>query len=244
MSRFFVKPEQVSSDKIRISEAEAHHIKDVMRLGVGDEVLAFDGTGKEYTGLIEKISSKEVIVKIKSAIEAKKKKRFEITLVQAIPRLEKMDFIIQKATELGVDKIMPVITKRTIVVLEGERAKQRLSRWERIATEAAKQCGRVVVPKIEPITDFRSALEQTKKSSLRLLAALVKEQVKLKQALKDFQEGNISVFIGPEGDFTEEEVNSAREQGVVIVSLGELVLRAETASLYMLSSINYEIQEG
>ncbi len=214
-----------------------------MRLGAGDEVAAFDGTGKEYKGLIEKITAKEIGVDIKTVIEKKQKKLFEIILVQAIPKLDRMDFIVQKATELGVDTIIPAITKRTVVIPEGERAKLRARRWERIAQEAAKQCGRTSVPLIEPIMDLRSALKKTKNSSLKLLAALVKDKVALKDALKDFKGASISAFIGPEGDFTEEEVEEARKEGAAIVSLGELVLRTDTASLYMLSSINYQLRE-
>jgi 16S rRNA (uracil1498-N3)-methyltransferase len=265
MSRFFVPKEFVKADSIYITGLEAHHILDVMRLKVSDEVVVFDGTGKEYTGIVMAAGRKSLEVRIKSARESSCRERGPlITLIQAITKKDKMDYIAEKATELGVSRIIPVMTERTIPEWSDAKKASIVERWRKLAKEAAKQCGRSDIPEVSPIMSFRdcfgpSGLAMTKEKwgqrpisanhldrnralspFLKLIAALSDEAIKLKDALKDYSGGKITVAIGPEGDFTPKEAEDARSAGFKIVSLGSRVLKSDTAGLAVLSMINYE----
>ncbi|MDP3730636.1 MAG: 16S rRNA (uracil(1498)-N(3))-methyltransferase [Candidatus Omnitrophota bacterium] len=239
MSRFFVPKEFVKADSIYITGLEAHHILDVMRLKVSDEVVVFDGTGREYTGIVKKADRKSLEVRIKSAREGSVGRGLLITLIQAIPKKAKMDYIVEKATELGVRRIIPVTTERTIPEWNDAKKAGIADRWRKIAREAAKQCGRSDIPEVEPITEFKEAIVAGV-CDLKLIAALSDKAVKLKEALKNSIGKRIAVAIGPEGDFTPEETESALKASFKIVSLGPRVLKSDTAGLAALSMINYE----
>lgn len=240
MSRFYVEPEFVRQDRIYVRGKQQHHIQDVMRLDIGDEVVAFDGTGAEYKGVIEDSSSREVVIKV-TRKEIAAKKLPEITLGVSVPKLDRMDFVIQKSTELGVDRIIPLLTERTIVLLDEKKAASRAERWRNIAIEASKQSGRAQLPAIEPLTKFSAGLSRIDKYDIALLPTLQGEPVSLKEALKDKACKNAILFIGPEGDFTPAEVREAKKAGCVCVSLGPLVLRVETAAIAALAVLFYEL---
>ena len=240
MSRFFVPKEAVKGNRIYITGDEAHHIIDVMRLNVPDKVVTFDGTGKEYAGFIRKTGRKSVEVEIVETRMPSQKAGARITLIQAIPKKEKMDYIVEKATELGAHSIIPVTTKRTIPDWDDTKKSANAERWRKIATEAAKQCGRRDIPLVDEVSEFISAVKGTGDHDLCLIAALSDKAVKLKDALAGFKGGSLAIAVGPEGDFTPEEIKTALEARFKLVSLGSRVLKSDTAGLVMLAILNYE----
>jgi len=241
MSRFFVPKEFIKGNSIYITGVEAHHILDVMRLKVSDEVVVFDGTGTEYAGIVKAADRRSLEVLIKSRRVSSAGRTPSITLVQAITKKDKMDYIAEKATELGVSRIVPVTTERTIPEWSDAKKAGIVERWRKIAQEAAKQCGRSDIPEISPITEFRDAIDPTAAvGELKLIAVLSDKAIKLKDVLKNNNCKNIVIAIGPEGDFTQGEAEDALKAGFKIVNLGPLTLKSDTAGLAALSMINYE----
>lgn len=240
LSRFFVPGHSVDGNVISVTGEEAHHIADVMRLKVKDKVITFDGTGKEYIGVIKEVGKKSVIIEVTDTRNAPKAKAPRITLVQAIPKREKIEYLIEKATELGVGSIVPVFTERTIPDWDDEKKASRVIRWRKIAREASKQCGRLDIPNIPDIAQFSDIINDQKLSGLKLIAALADDTEPISRVLKDFKGDNILIAIGPEGDFTPDEVKGAVGRGFKPVSLGLRVLKSDTAGLFALSAIGYE----
>lgn len=240
MQRFFCPPENIHKNKaVILDPGEIHHLLDVLRLRKDDEITVFDGENKEYLGLIESVSSKGVSVKIMK-IKKSPLDESNITLACAIPKKAKMDNIVEKATELGVSRIMPMITERTIVKLDLAKKDLRQTRWMKIAFSAAKQSQRMNLPTIEPIQEFREVLKEVKNYDLALIPNLEGKRKPLKEVLDINKTAKrILIFIGPEGDFTPKEIDSALKEGVIAVSLGELVLRVETAALAVVGFIKF-----
>lgn len=238
MSRFYVPSDCIKGDTISISGNEAHHILNVMRLKFGDEVLVFDGTGNEYTGTVKEAGRKSLSLKIISKRRVQNETSHRITLMQAIPKKEKMDYIVEKATELGVTRIVPIVSARTIPDWNEAKKKNIAERWKKISASAAKQCGRADLVDIASITPLEKAVAG--QYNLKLMAALTDNAIDLKNALKSSASGNIAIAIGPEGDFTPEEIEAAEKQGFKIVNLGPRVLKSDTAGLAVLAMINYE----
>lgn len=242
MSRFYIKPENVKDGKIFVDSEEAHHILDVMRLKEKNEVTAFDGKGHEYRGIISKVAKKSLEINIIDTSTRKSAQRFAITLAQALPRKEKMDYIIEKATELGVGSIIPMNTKRTVVRPDSKKIKSKIDRWERIAREAAKQCGRVSLVKIDENLDFEEVIKKAGSYDLAVMPSTeYTEKESNKKILENFKGKNILVIIGPEGGFDPSEVGLARKNNVSLVSLGENTLKCDTAALTTLAIINYAL---
>lgn len=239
--RFFARPECVQGNIIYIRDKELHYLKDVLRLKKGAAITIFDGGQKEYTGIIADITDKEAIVDIRSSgVVLSNNAACKIILAQAISKLVKIDFIVEKATELGVDEIMPVSAERAIVKLNNQKLQDRQKRWQRIAQAASRQCGRPDVPVIRECMDVKDALAVLKNCQMRLFFCIHKQAVKLQEILKNTcPPKSIAVFIGPEGDFTEREAGLARENGFNPASLGGRTLRSETAGLCALSILNY-----
>lgn len=240
MSRFYVTKNSIKGNKIIVSGKEAHHILDVMRLKFLDKVVVFDGTGMEYAGIIKEVRGKSLTIEILEKRAPGREDIHPITLIQAIPKKDKMDYIAEKATELGVSRIIPVITARTIPEWNDSKKSGVVQRWQRIALEAAKQCGRRDIPQIGPVIDFKQAINEINDHGLKLLAALSDKAEKLSDSLKGYTSGKVAVAIGPEGDFTTEEIQAALTCGFKIISLGNLVLKSDTAGLALLAMINYE----
>lgn len=247
MSRFYVPPRNIGEDRIMIEGEEAHHAIDVMRLKEGDSVVIFDGTGREFSCSVSGIDAKAktLTAKIISASNyVGSSASFEITLAQALPKKSKMDYIVEKATELGVSRIIPVVTERTIVRPDEDGAGKKTARWKKIAIEAAKQCRRVSVPEIEDVMLFKDIASLAGSHDLCLLACLTDKTVPLKEPLASFRSGRIFVMIGPEGDFTPTEISFMEKiKNCRLVSLGERVLKSDTAGLFVLSAINYELSK-
>jgi len=240
MSRFFVPRGSVKGNTITVSGDEAHHIVDVMRLKASDGVVTFDGLGREYTGVITKADKRSLIIEVKSVRETKSGSGTRVTVIQAIPKREKIEYFIEKATELGVSVIIPVTTGRTIPDWSEEKKASHVERWRKLAREASKQCGRLDVPEISKISEFRNILAGVGKDGLKLIAALDDRAIPIKTALMGSSGAPVIIAIGPEGDFTPEEVNAAVDHGFRIVSLGPRVLKSDTAGLFVLSVIGNE----
>jgi 16S rRNA (uracil1498-N3)-methyltransferase len=240
MARFYVPQPKIERGMLRVEGDEVRHIRKALRLKAGDEVVVFDGAAREYEGTIVKEGSSSVVIMVQNVVSSKSDSPLGIALSQSLLKGEKMDYLIQKATELGVNRIIPFFSSRTIPLLEESRRLKRHDRWKRIAVEASKQCGRGVVPKIDPLQDFFEMVQTATQDSLRLIL-WEKEGVRLKEILKGLKEKKKIFFvIGPEGGFTQEEVEHARKEGFIPVNLGRRILRSETSSLCLLSILQYE----
>jgi len=240
VSRFYVRPEDVRGDEVLVSKEEAHHIANVMRMVLGDKVVAFDGTGKEYVGTISDVSKEGLRIKISRTNEVNTSKKIHVSLAQALPKKAKMDSIVEKSTELGVDEIVPLVTERTIVkITQGKRDDKR-TRWQNIAISASKQCGRLDVPEVKTPVRFKDFLDELEPYDTVMMACLSEETTPIKDCISNLKHGKILVMVGPEGDFSPGEIESAKSRGAKLISLGRLVLKSDTAGLYILSVLNYE----
>jgi len=245
MHRFMVDPGKIRDGVISIEGSDLKHLSQVLRLGNGDAIQAFDGSGKEYTARLTEIKKDQAIAVIVDSYQAGTEPRVRLTLYQGLPKMEKMDLIIQKAVELGAYRIVPVLTQRTVVKLDGSTAEKKLKRWTRIAIEAAKQCRRACVPEIERPLTLKDALKDLGNPDLAI-ALYENEKKGLKELLKCYNindVGNIALFIGPEGGFTQEEADEMRQSGIRTAGLGGRILRTETAAISGISIIMYEMGE-
>ena len=241
MRRFFLEKNRVKESKATIRGSEAKHIGRVLRLGVGDTLYLLDENGWEYKAEIISKSSKLVEVELLKKSPPREDSSITVVLGQALPKAKKMDFIVQKATELGVSTIIPFFSERTIPSLDDKQLKKRRIRWKRIAAEATKQCGRLVVPQIEEMLPFKEILKEWSDNSLKIILWEDEKNIKLKQVLSENQpHQKVIILIGPEGGFTAEEVDMARQAGFKSVSLGKYILRTETVGLCLLNILQYE----
>jgi 16S rRNA (uracil1498-N3)-methyltransferase len=241
--RFFISPEQVSGQIITISGEDVRHIATVLRMKTGDELLLCDGKGTEYSVKIAQVNKSEIATEVTA--RSKREIRFPIiTLGQGLPKSDKMDWIVQKAAELGVTNIVPLITERTIVRVKGDG--KRVARWQKIAREAAMQSNRPDIPLVETIRPFSDFL-RTPNSELQTLRLMPWEEgtVPIRTILgADQSIQHIIVLIGPEGGFSAHEAETAHGEGFHLVSLGRNILRTETAAIAALSMIGYEFSDG
>ena len=217
---------------------EVHHCRHVLRLQLGDTVNIFDGCGHEAQCSIAEITNQAVKLNV-LAQTSTPALRCRITLAQAVPK-KSMDLIVQKAAELGVAAIVPVLSERTIVRLDEDT--QKLNRWREIVLESCKQCGNNWLPVIEPPRKAMDFFANPGKFDLKLIASLQPGVQPLKKILPANIPASVLILIGPEGDFTPAEISSARNAGCLLLSLGPLVLRAETAAIYALSILHHELQ--
>jgi len=213
-------------------------------LGVGDTLYLLDGKGWEYQAIITSKSAKTVEVEIVRKRQLQEDASLTIVLGQALPKAQKMDYIVQKATELGVATIIPFSSKRAIPLLDDERSKKKRDRWQRIAQETTKQCGRVVVPHIEAVIPFEDVLKKWDDNSLKIMLWEDEKNTTLKEVLKEnHTTKKVVSLIGPEGGFTSGEVAMAHQAGFKTVSMGRYILRTETAGPCVLGILHYEWEE-
>ena len=240
MARFYVPQPRIEKGMLKVEGEEVKHIKKVLRLRAGDEVAVFDGLGREFEGTIVEEGLSSVVIRVQNVLSSKRDSPVEVTLAQSLLKGEKMDYLIQKATELGVKDVIPFLSSRSVPLLDKLGKLKRQHRWEKIAIEASKQCGRGVVPKIESLQDYSDMLRTASPNTLRLIL-WEREGTKLKQIFERSKERKKVFFIiGPEGGFSQEEVEEAKRAGFIPVTLGRRILRAETASLCFLSILQYE----
>lgn len=227
MANFFVDEKSFVDDPILIEGEEANHIIKVLRMKEGEKLTVFDTAGNCADGEIEKIDGKTVMVKIFKRYPSETEPRLKITLFQGIPKNPKMDLIIQKATELGVERIVPVNTKRIVARIDKDT---KIERLRRIAFEAAKQCGRAYVPKVDDPVSFDEALEMIKEYDCAIIPYECEKDERINKALKPLA-SSLGIMIGPEGGFEEDEVKKAEAAGAKRVTLGKRILRTETAGI-------------
>ena len=247
MSKFFVKPEQIKNDNIIIDGDDVNHILNVLRMKKDDEIQVCNQvTGENYKARIMQYSKNEIECKIEEKIGKSTESNVHITLFQGIPKFEKMELIIQKNTEVGVNNIVPVIMERTVVKLDEKVASKKLDRWQKIAEIAAKQSMRDIIPNVKSIIKTKEI--DVDMYDVVLVAYENEEHNMLKAELKKLesqnkQEYNIAIVIGPEGGISEKEIELLNEKNVKFVSLGKRILRTETAGLVMAGNILYELEK-
>ena len=244
MQHFYVEPGAVNDSQIRITGQDVNHIRNVLRMKPGEEITIFDGQGREFRCMIAKIAE-DVLADIVEEKKTEAELGVRLLLFQGLPKKDKMELIIQKAVELGVSEIIPVITRRTVVKLEDEKQeKKKTERWQAIAEAAAKQCGRGMIPKVSKVISFKEAIRQMSELSEALMPYELTEGMnEARERIRGLHgKSSVGIFIGPEGGFEEEEVRAAIEAGVHPISLGKRILRTETAGLCVLSIIMFELQ--
>ncbi|MGP0171523.1 16S rRNA (uracil(1498)-N(3))-methyltransferase [Pseudomonas sp. NCHU5208] len=228
LSRFFIDA-PLSLGQHDLPEAQAHYIARVLRHGVGDAVQLFDGSGQEYRGELIEVGKKNVRVELREAVAGLAESPLRIHLGQGLSRGERMDWAIQKATELGVSEITPIVSERCEVRLKDERADKRLAHWRQVAISACEQCGRSVLPVIHPPLELAAWLQRVE-ADLKLVLHPVAEALH-----SHARPGSLAFLVGPEGGLNDAEVEQARQAGFQPARLGPRVLRTETAPVVALS---------
>ena len=225
---------------------DVNHIRNVLRLNIGEKIVICDGQAKDYYCIIDEVSKEQVVARIYDIKDCETELRTKIYLFQGLPKKDKMDFIVQKAVELGVCEIIPVKMSRTIVKIDNEKKElNRLSRWQTIANEASKQSRRGVIPKVHKIVNYKEALQMAQSLEYNILPYELAEDMNYTRTIIHDSLGcnSIGVFIGPEGGFEQYEVEDAIEIGAKPITLGKRILRTETAGLAVLSMLLYNFED-
>ena len=246
MHRFYLAPDDWHQDALVLKGTEAHHCRNVLRLEPADRVVLFNGQGREITAEI--VSSNPVQINLRKLHDAHTPPlRCRITLGQAIPKGKNMDLIVQKAVEIGAAEIAPILSDRTVVRLDDENGAAKQMKWQSIAIEAAKQCGQNWLPQVQTPQTLIQFFQNQQRFNLQLIGSLQSDALHLKKILVQYsaehgsRPTSVLMLVGPEGDFTPAELSLARSQGCQPITLGPIVLRVETASIYCLSILSYEL---
>lgn len=242
-------PQTGGGDLLQLGGREAHHALRVLRLQAGDAALVLDGAGNEFSCEVESASRDSLSLRIK-------KRNFvpappcSITLYVGIPKGKIIENIIQKSVELGARTIVPLLTERVVTRLDAKSAAQKREQWQQVALEAMKQCGAARLPEIETPITIQNRLARKEKLDLELVGSLQKERRHPRNVFREYEKANsrlpqsAAIWIGPEGDFTLDELKAIQNSGAQPISLGNLVLRVETAVIYCLSVLNYELNSA
>jgi 16S rRNA (uracil1498-N3)-methyltransferase len=247
--RVFCSPASTEPATLTLTPEESHHLVAVNRAKLGDTVVAFDGHGSEWICELAADHKNAAVLKVRFNQKIKALP-FSITLGQALPKGSFMDAIVRKATEIGAARIVPLESERTQVHLDGGRQDRKIEKWQTAALEAAKQCGNAFLPEVLPVQTASAFMESARDYDLKLIASLQPGARSLKSVLKDFAAAQsrppkkVLWLVGPEGDFTPAEMSTSRSCGFEPVTLGPLVLRCETAAIYALSILSYELQNA
>ena len=246
MHRFYLPPESCRGTTLRLDGREAHHALQVLRLKRGELITVLDGVGNEFLCAVENSSRHAVTLSV-SLKNFTPPPPCSITLLQAVPKGKIIESIIQKAVELGARRIVPLLTEHVVIRLDDRDAADKCTKWRQVAVETIKQCGAAWLPEIEAPMTIAQYLARKEKFDLSLVGSLQKDRRHPRECLGEFQAKhgrlpqNVGVWIGPEGDFTPEELDAIQATGALPISLGRLVLRVETAAIYSLSILNYEL---
>lgn len=241
MPKFFVRQDQVNDNKITILGDDAFHISRALRMAKGEHVTVCDMQSNEYECVLTEFNADNVVAEILSQRKINNEPPIRVYLFQALPKGDKLETVIQKAVECGVFEITPFESERCVVKVKADAEEKKTERRNRISLEAAKQCGRGYVPRVNPTESFKSAVELASECDLCVFCYEGEETLSLKALLQEHKEAeSIAVFIGSEGGFSQNEVEYASEHGMKSVSLGKRILRTETASSFVLSCIAYE----
>lgn len=245
LPKFFVKKDQLAAGNVTIVGGDAVHLTKVLRLTAGDGIILCDGQGMDYEAEIAAVSKDGVSCSIVRSYPCDTEPKIQITLFQGVPKASKMEYIIQKCTELGIVQIVPVMTKRTVVKLEDAKSeKKKLERWNKISAESVKQCGRGRIPEVSPVMSVSEVSACAADFDLMIVAYEEETEKTLKQVLRGVKKPmKIGIIIGPEGGFEPEEVQAFMSAGAESVTLGKRILRTETAGHTVLTAVMYELGE-
>lgn len=254
MPKFFVENEQVDNGEVRIIGNDVNHIKNVLRMKIGDSFNVCDSTNSNnYIVEIESFNKEDIICKIIEKCNDNAESNVKVHIYQGLPKADKMELIIQKSVELGVSKITPIEMKRCVVKLDGKDKSKKIGRWQKIAEVAAKQCGRDIIPEICQIKSVKEISESFSEYDLVLLCyenekdTFIKDVLKNDDLIKKSENKNeikIAVIIGPEGGIDISEVEYMKQNGAKVISLGNRILRTETVAISLLSIIMYEFERN
>lgn len=245
MHHFFVTPSQVMNGKIQIEGQDVNHMKNVLRMKIGEQVEISDGNNKKYICEVEEYDTESAWLNILEEREADTELVSKLYLFQGLPKSDKMELIVQKAVELGAYEVIPVSTKRAVVKLDAKKAAKKVERWNSISESAAKQAGRSLIPEVTEVMTFAQALEKAKELDVTLIPyELAEGMEESKRILHSIQKGqSVGIFIGPEGGFEKDEVEQAMGSGALPITLGRRILRTETAGLAILSILMFELED-
>lgn len=244
MPKFFIKKEDIKENIVVITGQDATHIAKVLRTEVGEALTLCDGCGTDFFAEVTSISKEAVSLKIKETLPCTAEPEILVTLFQGIPKQGKMDYIIEKCTELGISRIVPVSTKRSVVKIDDKKSEsKKLERWRKIAAESVKQCGRGAIPEITEVMNFSEAIDFSKSLDLTIAAYECERETSIKSALTGKSPKSVGIFIGPEGGLDDTEVQKLKYANIETVTLGTRILRTETAGHTVLTAIMYEYNE-
>lgn len=244
MHRFFIKKQNIFGPMITISGDDVWHISKVLRLKSGDKIVLCDGEGTDYLTAVESMDNHSIRTVVLDKEASRGEPSIDAVLYQGIPKSTKMDIIIQKCTEMGIKRIVPVSTVRTVVRLESEKDEsKKVERWTKIAEEAAKQSGRGIIPAIDMPMTLTQAFKDAGKLDTAIIPYELEGSLSIKQVLSKDKSKSIGFFIGPEGGFDASEIEKAKEMGIIPVTLGSRILRTETAGIAVLTGIMYEYDQ-
>ena len=247
MHHFHLPPGQCHEPLLTLGDREAQHALRVLRLRSGDAAIVLDGAGREFTCEVADTGRDRLTLAVKSQ-RTLPRPPCQLTLLQALPKGKLFNSIIEKATELGATRVIPLLTERVVVQLDDERAESRREHWQQVAIEAIKQCGALWLPRVEAAMTPAGFLSRSESFELPLIASLQPGSRHPRQYFDEFRQrqgrlpSSACVWVGPEGDFTPEEIAAITKSGALPITLGPLVLRADTAAIYCLSVLSYELQ--
>lgn len=244
MHHFFVTPEQVRDNQIYIEGSDVNHMKNVLRMKLGEEFHVSDGNNRKYRCAVEEFGEEEVRASIIEELECDTELPSKLYLFQGLPKNDKMEWIVQKAVELGAWEIIPVATKRAVVKLDEKKAAKKVERWNSISESGAKQSKRSIIPKVTQVMSYKEALAYANELDVVMIPYELAEGMEdTKAYIRAIRPGqSVGIFIGPEGGFEQEEVELAVQMGAKPVTLGKRILRTETAGLTILSVLMYHLE--
>lgn len=244
MQQFFAEPSWIKENKIFMQGSDVNHIRNVLRMKPGEDVRVNDGRGKTYLCCISSYEEQTAVLDILKELDSDTELPSRIILFQGLPKGDKMEWIVQKAVELGAYSIVPFAAKRSVVKLDEKKAVKKQARWQLIAKGAAEQSGRGIIPEVSTVRTFAEALGMAGELDVVLIPYELEEGMKeTARVLENIECGqSVGIFIGPEGGFEEEEVERAKEAGAYAITLGKRILRTETAGLTTLSVLMYHLE--
>ena len=244
MQQFFAEPSWIRENKIFMQGSDVNHIRNVLRMKPGEDVRVNDGRGKTYLCCISSYEEQAAVLDILKELDSDTELPSRIILFQGLPKGDKMEWIVQKAVELGAYSIVPFAAKRSVVKLDEKKAAKKRARWQLIAKGAAEQSGRGIIPEVSTVRTFAEALGMAGDLDVVLIPYELEEGMKeTARVLENIECGqSVGIFIGPEGGFEEEEVERAKEAGAYAITLGKRILRTETAGLTTLSVLMYHLE--
>lgn len=245
MYRFFVNAENILEDTILVTGSDVNHIKNVLRMKIGEEILISDGNDKEYVCSILNMDDEKVEAKILDINGPGRELPIKVYLFQGLPKGDKMETVIQKMVELGVYGIVPVSTKRSIVKLDAKKAANKVKRWNTISESAAKQSKRGIIPRVNDVYTFKQAIDMAKELDMIIMPYEEADDMeKTRNIIRGLKKDtSVGIFIGPEGGFAKEEVNAVMEENGTPITLGKRILRTETAGMAIMSVIMFMMEE-